>query len=135
MTCVQIKTMPAFWLNNTVFFGSKDHYVYAVHYSKMTEPIITDDDTPPGNDDTPPGNDDTPPGNDDTPPGDDDTLPSSNSVDSDVALSAASISGIAIGSCLFCVLFFGVCYCLVKTNFMTRCGCKKKEDEKKQSYW
>lgn len=119
---LQIRTKPGFWSNDTVYFGSKDHFLYAIHYTKTNKKpiIISDDDAL--NDDY--ADDDT---DDDggIPPGEDTEDRKSNK--DNASLSAGSISGIAIGSFLFCVLVLCICYLLLKTPFLANYGCKKKQ--------
>jgi hypothetical protein len=46
-------------------------------------------------------------------------------------LSTASISGIAIGAVLFCILLICLLYLLLKTEFLVTYGCKKGKNRGK----
>jgi hypothetical protein len=100
--------------------------VYAIHYSLDEQTVISDDDAL-DDDHTPP-----PPGNDDDEDDEDDDTPGAkgNESDGDVPLSAGSISGIVIGSLVFCILVIFLCYLLLKTDFLITYGCKKKPKNK-----
>mmetsp|Transcript_2303 Transcript_2303/g.4251 ORF Transcript_2303/g.4251 Transcript_2303/m.4251 type:complete len:110 (-) Transcript_2303:281-610(-) len=107
----QIKSQVSSWSDNTVYFGSKDHFIYALRYMNKEWPVISDDD-PKADDDTPVVND---------------------VVNKGTSMTAAAISGITIGTFLFCVLILCLLYLLLKTKFFVTHGCKK--EKKKQSSW
>lgn len=109
--------MPSFWSNNTVYFGSKDHFVYALHYFQShEEPITEDDDTADG------GSGGGGDGKRDEGSGND-------------QLSASSISGIAIGCLVGALAAVGLGYWMRKNDVLVSNGCIKEKKKPKPSLW